>query len=51
MKRKRGERPTYEIDTEVEQVSQNYYPITSMIGINDKEYYFFQVLQEMENSN
>ena len=37
MKRKRGERPTYEIDTEVEQVSQNYYPITSMIGINDIE--------------
>merc|ERR1719153_640363 len=35
MQRKRDFRPTYEIDTELEPASQNYYPVTSQIFIED----------------
>ena len=36
MKRKINHRPTYEIDNHTEPISQNYYPITSIIQIEDE---------------
>jgi len=39
VERKRGERPSYDIDP-TEPVAQNYYPVTSMITISDDEQQF-----------
>ena len=36
MKRKINYRPTYEIDNYTEPISQNYYPVTSIIQIEDE---------------
>lgn len=37
MERRRDERPSYEIDPDIESVSQDYYPVTAMIGLGDEE--------------